>query len=97
MADSEPASLAVQIANQFINTANEKLQKGQRADVIAAAMRNAAANFTAFSEAHARGAVDVEAIVTEFRQMLDYYAEVHSEPARPATGLEQLIEQVKTE
>lgn len=97
MADSDSATLVVEIANQFIGTANEKLQSGLRAEVVASGMRNAAANFTAFAEAHGRGAVDVDAIVDEFRQMLKYYAELHGKSARPATGLERLVEQVKKE
>ena len=72
-------------------------QQGRRADILASAMRNAAANFTAFAETRDRGTVDVGAIVEEFRQMLDYYAQLHRQQLQPATGLERLVEQVKKE
>ncbi|MSO93664.1 MAG: hypothetical protein EXQ86_09740 [Rhodospirillales bacterium] len=96
-ADSDEATLAVQVANQFINTANEKLTLGLRPEVVAEGLRNAAANFTAFAGAHRQGSVDIEGVVREFRHMLEYYADLHGAAARPATGLERLIEQVKKE
>ncbi len=96
MAD-DAATTAVEIGNYFIKLANEKLQQGQRPDLLASAMRNAAANFTGFAETLGRGTVDVDAIVEEFRQMLEYYAQLHRQQMRPVTGLERLVEQVKKE
>ena len=95
-ADPDEATLAVQIANQFINTANDKLKSGLRPDVVASGLRNAAANFTAFADTYGHRAVDIEGAAGEFRQMLEYYADIHG-PGRSATGLEQLVEQVKKE
>lgn len=100
---SDDATLSVQIANQFINVANARVQSGIRPDIVAAALRHAAANFSAFVAAHAAApelAPDRTALrsclVEEFRQMLDYYLKVHG-PKEGGTPLERLLAQVKAE
>jgi len=94
---SDDATLSVQIANQFINVANARVQNRVRPDIVATALRHAAANFSAFVAAHAAGPdATAEPLVDEFRQMLDYYLKVHR-PNEGGTSLERLIAQVKAE
>ena len=45
-------TLSIQLANQIINTANNRLQEGMDPVDVAAGMRHAAANFTAFAIAN---------------------------------------------
>jgi hypothetical protein len=94
---SDDATLSVQIANQFINVANARVQDRIRPDIVAAGLRHAAANFSAFVAAHA-AAPDVapEPLVEEFRQMLDYYLKLHG-AKEDGTPLERLVAQVKAE
>ena len=100
--DADDETLSVQVANQIINVANHRLEDGLPADVIAAGLRHAAANFSAFVAHH----MDPDAITDgrltdEFHQMLEYYGEVHGAHAAPqepaATGLHDLINRVKDE
>jgi hypothetical protein len=95
--ESDDATLSVQIANQFINVANTRLQNGIRPDVVASGLRNAAANFSAFVIAHG-GTPDLgtEPFIDEFRRMLDYYLKMHR-PEDDGTPLRRLIDQVKAE
>ncbi len=95
--ESDDATLSVQIANQFINVANARLQSGIRPDILAAGLRHAAANFSAFVMTHAsRPEFTPESLAEEFRQTLDYYLKVHK-PEEGGTTLERLIAQVKSE
>jgi hypothetical protein len=95
--ESDDDTLGVQIANQFINVANARLQSGIRPDIVASALRNAAANFSAFVTAHAgRPDLGTEPFVEEFRRMLDYYIKLHR-PEDDGTPLHRLIDQVKSE
>ena len=99
--DADDQTLSVQIANQIINVANSRLEDGLPAHVIAAGLRHAAANFSAFVAHH----MDPESIsdgtlTEEFHAMLEYYAQVHGaqgqdEPQQ--TGLHDLISRVKDE
>lgn len=85
------------IANDFINLANEQLTKGVSPMVIASALHDASANFTAF--AHLHGAVhglDAAAVAENFQQLLEFYDTRHR-GAHRQTGLEALVEQVKDE
>jgi len=99
--DSDDATLSVQIANQFINIANNRMQEGINPAAIAAALRHAAANYTAFVEAtlgpdnaNATGGevgpgaaddIDPTPYLEEFVNMFQYYLERH-QPAAPAPG-----------
>ncbi len=104
-ADQDPSSqaedqqtLSVQIANQIINVANNRLEEGLQPDVIAEGLRHAAANFSAFVAKHMDPASVPEGRVTdEFHRMLLYYAQVHGNDAPPTTGLHDLIGRVKDE
>ena len=93
--DEDDHTLSVQI----VNVANTRLESGLPPDVIAAGMRHAAANFSAFVAQH----MDPEAIadgrlIEEFQHMLDYYAQVHGGQAQQSpTGLHDLVNQVKDE
>ena len=96
--DNTEESLGVQIANQIINFANARLEDGFPADDIAAGLRHAAANFSAF--AYFRSEIqdlDSSAIVDEFASQLNYYFEHHQPTEQPAQGLYQLVEQAKHE
>jgi len=99
---SEPTddTPSIQIANQIINVANTRMQDGMPADVIAQGLRHAAANFSAFAERRKEKG-DPQAVFEEFAQLLEYYLNRHGAPEEqgqsPATGLDQLIKQVKDE
>lgn len=92
-------TLSVQIANQIINLANNRLQDGLDALDIAAGLRHAAANFTAFTVANAAGGEDMDPTVfaDEFLQIHAYYLDKHRESLAPKNGLEALIKQVRDE
>ena len=96
--DSDDATLGVQVANQFINAANARLEQGLSPDVVAQGMRHAAANFTAFVVSHDSDPQGTaEACVDEFRETLEYYLPIHLEQRTPQSGLEQLVDAVKKE
>ena len=92
-------TLSVQIANQIINVANKRLEEGLPPEVIAAGLRHAAANFSAFVAHH----MDPDSVfdgrlTDEFQQMVEYYAGMHGGgEARSETGLHNLVKQVKDE
>lgn len=88
----------VDIANRFINAANDCLHEGRSPDVIAQALRHAAGNFSAFVASHA-GAPDAAAggFAEEFKDTLAYYLPLHLDNRAPKTGLEQLVDTVKKE
>ena len=94
--DDNEASL--RMANEFVEVANNKLATGIHPVVIAAAIRHAAANFTAF--AYARGTddpLDSAGIVEEFLRLLENYDKRQRGQARSVTALERLVDQVKNE
>ena len=86
------------VANELIGYANSKLSEGMNPVTVAAGMRHAAANFTAFASVHAEAeGLNVEGMTAEFRGMLEYYGERHEATVQPKTGLEKLVEAVKNE
>lgn len=92
-------TLSIQLANQIINTANNRLQEGMDVIDIAAGIRHAAANFSAFAVANSDRPkeVDPSFFSDEFLQIYEYYLEKHMTPPEQETGLEALIKQVKDE
>ncbi len=94
--DDNEASL--RMANEFVEVANNKLATGIHPVVIAAAIRHAAANFTAFAYAHGSDdPLDTAGIVEEFLRLLENYEKRQRGEARSVTALERLVEQVKNE
>ena len=86
------------IANELINYANSKLSDGINPITVAAGMRHAAANFSAFAAVHVENTgLDVPGKTQEFQEMLGYYGERHQATVQPKTGLEKLVETVKNE
>ncbi len=96
--DNTKETLSVQIANQIINIANARQEDGLPVDEIAAGLRHAAANFSAFAYFGSENQdLDPNAIADEFVNLLTRYLEVHQPTKQPAHGLYQLIEQAKNE
>jgi hypothetical protein len=96
--DSPPETLSVQIANQIINIANSRHEDGLPVDVIAAGLRHAAANFSAFAFFRAeKKNADPDAIANEFVNLLINYLERHKPKEQSTPGLYKLIEQAKNE
>lgn len=96
----DDATLSVQLANQIINVANKRLEEGMPPFLIAAGLRHAAANFSAFVFHQSGGGGDEElsAIVGDFLQGFEYYLERHApELPGPGAGLSDLIERAKRE
>ena len=93
-------TLSIQLANQIINVANNHLEDGMRPDAIAAGLRHAAANFSAFAHHRTDGNDEqLQAIVEDFLQMFEYYLQRHAPASteQPGGGLNSLIEQAKSE
>lgn len=86
------------MANDLIRFANERLERGIDPLEIAAALRNAAANFTAFARAR-MGADDLtlQTLLEEFAQWLAYYDDHHQQKTQPMTPLERLAADAKKE
>jgi hypothetical protein len=96
--DNTQETLNVQIANQIINIANARHEDGLPVDEIAAGLRHAAANFSAFAFFRANNQdLDPNVIADEFVNQLHHYLELHQPTKQPAHGLYQLIEQAKNE
>ena len=96
--DITQESLSVQIANQIIEIANSRCGDGSPADEVAAGLRHAAANFSAFAYFRSENRdFDANAITDEFVNFLTRYLELHQPAEQPAQGLYQLIEQAKNE
>ncbi len=94
--DPNDETLSVQIANQIINVANSRLQDGVPPDEVAAGLRHAAANFSAFvSQRHPDA--DPALLAGEFAQLLEFYIGRHKPGDNPAGGLKNLIEQAKSD
>ena len=90
-------SASTVIANEIIEFANDKLEAGVDATVIAAGMRHAAANFTAFALDATEPPLYTEDIVKEFVEWLHHYDGRLRSGARPLTPLEKLVKQVEDE
>ena len=67
---NDDATLSVQLANQIINVANNRLEDGMPPDLIAAGLRHAAANFSAFIYHRSGGGGEdaLSAVVEDFLQ-----------------------------
>ena len=87
---SGQGSASTVIANELIEFANNKLEAGVDAAVIAAAMRHAAANFTAFALHATEAPLNIEEIVEEFVGWLHFYDDRLRGGTRPMTPLEKL-------
>ncbi|MAH83569.1 MAG: hypothetical protein CBB68_04315 [Rhodospirillaceae bacterium TMED8] len=91
---------SIQLANQIINVANNRLEEGMPADLIAAGLRHAAANFSAFEFHRAGGSGDEQLAsrVEDFIRGFEYYLERHAPgKSEPLGGLNDLISQAKEE
>ena len=99
MSDDESAkTLSVQIANQIVNVANARLEDGADPMQIAAGLRHAAANFSAFALYQSKADPnEAQRSVEEFVQFFEYYLERHAPGDDPQGGLYQLIEEAKNE
>jgi hypothetical protein len=98
--ESDDTTLSIQLANQIINVANSRLEDGMQPHLIAAGLRHAAANFSAFVFHQSGGGGDEElsGIVGDFLQAFEYYLDRHApDTPEPAQGLNDLIEQAKRE
>ena len=96
--ENDQQTLSVQIANQVVNIANKRLEEGLTADEIAAGLRHAAANFSAFAYFRVeKPDLDPNSIVDEFVSLFTHYLDKHNSKEPPAQGLHQLIEQAKNE
>jgi hypothetical protein len=96
--DDTPESLSVQVANQIINIANARQEDGLPVDDIAAGLRHAAANFSAFAYFQSENKdFDPNAIANEFVDFLTHYLDLHKPEEKPRHGLYDLIEQAKNE
>lgn len=89
--------VSMDIANELVEFANGKLDTGVDPMVIAAALRHAAANFTAFAYHSVDQPLDTESIMENFLRFLEFYDSHHRAKARPMTGLERLVAQVERE
>ena len=103
---SGQGSASTVIANELIEFANNKLEAGVDAAVIAAAMRHASANFTGFALHATEAPLNTEDIVEEFVGWLHYYDDRLRSGAPPRqpqqqqrhlTPLEKLVKQVADE
>jgi hypothetical protein len=92
-----PEADSTDIANELIGFANDTLETGVDAVVIAEALRHAAANFTAFAFRATEEPLDTDGITEEFVRFLTYYDGHHRSAVRPMTSLERLIKQVEDE
>ncbi len=99
MSDDETANtLSVQIANQIVNVANTRLEDGVPAADIAAGLRHASANFSAFALYQTKSDPnEAQRAVEEFIRFFEYYLERHAPKDSPQGGLYQLIEDAKNE
>jgi len=91
-------NVSVQIANEIVNIANAKLESGIDVADIAAGIRHAAANFSAFALYQKTSDLDdAKQSVEEFVRYFEYYLERHQPADKPQGGLYQLIEEAKNE
>ncbi|WNJ98361.1 DUF3144 domain-containing protein [Thalassospiraceae bacterium LMO-JJ14] len=97
--EEDRQTLSIQLANQVINMANNRLQEGMNPVDIAAGLRHAAANFSAFAIANSEkpDEIDPTFFAEEFLQIYAYYLEKHTAPVQQKSGLEALVNQVRDE
>ena len=96
--EDEQITLSVQIANEIVDVANSRLEEGAPALEIAAGLRHAAANFSAFALSQSKIDPDGQQnLVEDFIRSFEYYLDRHSPSGKPQGGLYQLIEDVKKE
>jgi hypothetical protein len=96
--DSPQETLSVQIANQIINIANSRHEDGLPVGEIAAGLRHAAANFSAFAYFRAeKETTNPDAIANEFVDLFVNYLELHQPKEQSTPGLYKLIDQAKNE
>ncbi len=97
--EEDSRTLGIQIANQIINIANNHLQQGAHPADIAAGLRHAAANFTAFAIANTQdpATFDPTPFAEEFFSTYAYYMDKHVAQPAPVSGLDDLIGRVKDE
>ncbi len=69
--------VSVDIANELIEFANNKLGAGVNPMVVASALRHAAANFTAFAFRATDDPLDTESIMKDFLRFLQFYDSHH--------------------
>ena len=70
--DSDETTLIVQLANQFINVANSQMSDGKAPMAIAAGIRHAGANFTAFALVNSQQSLpSPDVFNNEFNELLD--------------------------
>ncbi len=88
----------LKMANDLIRFANDRLEAGIDPLEIAGALRNAAANFTAFARAR-MGAdeLTMQTLLEEFAQWLAYYDDHHQQRTQRMTPLERLVADAKKE
>ncbi len=94
--DADAATLSVQIANQLVNIANNHIEEGFPLEAVAAGLRHAAANFSAFAFHRSGGGANPEAIVEEFIGTLEFYLDRH-QPQPETANLQQLVDIAKNE
>ncbi len=96
--DETHESIGVQIANQIIDFANQRLEGGDTDQDIAAGLRHAAANFSAFAfHRSAQLPKDPNAMVDDFITLFEHYLGVHKPQEAADQGLQDLIRQAKNE
>ena len=86
----------IALANELINQANAAIEAGATPQEVAAGMRHAAANFSAFAFFHMDPPRDPNPIAEEFISLFEHYLNRHK-PAdiQPAPGLAGVIAQAK--
>jgi len=85
------------IANELVEFANDKLEAGVDAVVVASALRHTAANFTAFAFRATEDPLDTDGIMEDFMRFLQFYDRHHRGETRSTTALERLVKQVEKE
>ncbi len=84
MADisTDEDQLSIYLANEIVSLANSKLSAGLSLHAIAAALRHAAANFSAYANAKEdEPTKSAEILIKEFADLLNEYQELHNEDA----------------
>ena len=96
--ESDELTLSTQIANQFINIANSLISDGKPPLAIAAGLRHAGANFSAFTMANTQSTMPpLDELNNEFNELFTYYYQRHRQSSSDDIGLEALIEKAKNE
>ncbi len=94
----KPSQASIKIANELIDLANNWLEQGKTSQDIAAGLRHAAANFSAFDFFQSTAPTkDPNIQVEEFISQFEYYLSVHKPKEDQTRGIMQIIEQAKNE